>query len=61
MILPAPGSVQGKLSDVAREYFEAVRDELETAHWAGASGTDTVARFAACLDNLVRFLFETAI
>lgn len=61
MILPAPGSVQGKLADVAREYFEAVRDELETAHWAGASGTDTVARFAACLDNLVRFLFETAI
>jgi len=61
MILPAPGSVTGKLSDVARDYFEAVRDELETAHWAGASGTDTVARFAACLDNLVRFLFETAI
>jgi len=61
MILPAPGSVTGKLSDVARDYFEAVRDELEEAHWAGASGTDTVARFAACLDNLVRFLFETAI
>jgi [protein-PII] uridylyltransferase len=61
MILPAPGSVTGKLSDVARDYFEAVRDELETAHWAGASGTDTVARFAACLDNLIRFLFETAI
>jgi [protein-PII] uridylyltransferase len=61
MILPAPGSVTGKLSDVAREYFEAVRDELEEAHWAGASGNDTVARFAACLDNLVRFLFETAI
>jgi len=61
MILPAPGSVAGKLSEVASEYFEAVRDELEAAHWAGASGTDTVARFAACLDNLVRFLFETAI
>ncbi|MFN2426591.1 MAG: [protein-PII] uridylyltransferase [Candidatus Binatia bacterium] len=61
MILPAPGSFSGKLSDVARDYFEAVRDELEAAHWAGASGTDTVARFAASLDNLVRFLFETAI
>jgi [protein-PII] uridylyltransferase len=61
MILPAPGSVSGKLADVARDYFEAVRDELEAAHWAGATGVDTVARFAACLDNLVRFLFEAAI
>jgi [protein-PII] uridylyltransferase len=61
MILPAPGSVTGKLSDVARDYWEAVRDELETAHWAGATGVDTVARFAACLDNLVRFLFDAAI
>lgn len=60
-ILPAPGSFTGKLSDVAREYFDAVRDELEEAHWAGASGTDTVTRLAACLDNLVRFLFETAV
>ena len=61
MILPAPGSVPGKLSDVARDYCQAVRSELEVAHWAGASGTDTVARFAACLDNLVRFLFEAAV
>jgi [protein-PII] uridylyltransferase len=61
MILPAPGSVTGKLSDTARDYFEAVRDELETAHWAGASGTDTVTRLAACLDNLVRFLFDSSI
>lgn len=61
MILPAPGSTTGKLSDVAKDYFEAVRDELETAHWAGAAGVDTVARFAACLDNLVRFLFDAAI
>lgn len=61
LILPAPGSVTGKLSDVVLEYFEGVRDELEAAHRAGASGTDTVARFASCLDNLVRFLFESAI
>ncbi|HXC51993.1 MAG TPA: [protein-PII] uridylyltransferase [Candidatus Limnocylindrales bacterium] len=61
IILPAPGSVSGKLSDIARDYFEAVRDELETAHWAGASGTDTALRFAACLDNLIRFLFDAAI
>ena len=61
ILLPAPGSVGGKLSEVAREYFEAIRDELETAHWAGATGVDTVARFASSLDNLVRFLFEAAI
>ncbi len=60
-ILPAPGSYSGKLSDVARDYFDAVRDELEVAHWAGASGTDSVSRLAVCLDNLVRFLFETAV
>ena len=61
ILLPAPGSVGGKLSEVARDYFEAVRGELEAAHWAGATGIDTVARFASSLDNLVRFLFEAAI
>ena len=61
ILLPAPGSVPGKLSDVARDYFDAVRDELEAAHWAGASGTDTVTRLAASLDQLIRFLFDAAI
>ena len=61
IILPAPGSAPGKLSEIARDYFEAVRTELESAHWAGASGSDTTLRFAACLDNLIRFLFDAAI
>ena len=61
IILPAPGSVSGKLSDIARDYYEAVRDELEAAHWDGAGGNDTALRLAACLDNLVRFLFDAAI
>ncbi len=61
MLLPAPGSVGGRLSDVALKYVTAVREELEAAHWAGASGIDTVTRLAASLDHLIRFLFDASI
>jgi len=61
MLLPAPGSVGGRLSDVALKYVKAVREELEAAHWAGASGNDTVSRLAASLDHLIRFLFDASI
>lgn len=61
MLLPAPGSVGGRLSNVALEYVTAVREELEAAHWAGASGIDTVTRLAASLDHLIRFLFDASI
>lgn len=61
MLLPAPGSVGGRLSDVSLRYLNAVRDQLEAAHWAGASGVDTVTRLAAGLDHLIRFLFDASI
>ncbi|HYC54970.1 MAG TPA: [protein-PII] uridylyltransferase [Candidatus Binatia bacterium] len=61
MLLPAPGSVGGRLSDVARDYVTAVRAELESAHWAGANGVDTVTRLASSLDHLIRFLFDASI
>lgn len=59
ILLPAPGSVEGKLSDVARDYVAAVLEELADAHWAGASGTETSFRLATCIDNLIRFVFES--
>lgn len=61
VLLPAPGAAGGRLSDVAKTYVESVREELEEAHWEGSSGIDTVARYAASLDHLVRFLFDAAI
>jgi [protein-PII] uridylyltransferase len=60
ILLPAPGSNHGKLSDVAREYMIAVRAELADAHWAGATGIETSVRMATCIDNLVRFIFDSA-
>ncbi len=59
MLLPAPGSVEGKLSEVAREYIESARLELAESHWAGAPGVETSFRLATCIDNLIRFVFES--
>jgi len=59
-LLPSPLAVKEKLSDIARNYVHAVREELEVDHWGGASGVDTATRYATAIDNLARFLFEAA-
>jgi [protein-PII] uridylyltransferase len=60
ILLPAPGSAGGKLSEIARDYMASVRDELAESHWAGAPGIETCHRLATCIDNLIRFVFESA-
>ncbi len=59
-LLPAPATFQGKFSEVAKGYVEAVRAELAEAHWAGAGGVEIASQLATCIDNLIRFIFEAA-
>jgi [protein-PII] uridylyltransferase len=56
--LPEPSAFDGKLSDIAREYVEGVRDDVEQRLWAGASGEDLSVRFAQGVDVLVRFIVD---
>ena len=60
VLLPAPGSVTGKLAPVTLEYVESVRAELAAAFWENPDGLDTTGRMASAIDNLVRFVFESA-
>lgn len=60
MILPEPGSVTGKLSDIARDYVLAARTELAAAQWAGATGIEICDRMAHAVDDLVRFIFDSS-
>ena len=56
--LPAVAEFSGRLSDLAREYVEAVRVEAERATWAGEHGMPTAVRFAHAIDRLVAFVVD---
>ena len=56
--LPEPDAFDGKLSDIAREYVESLRADVEQRLWAGASGDDLSARFTVGTDSLVRFIVD---
>ena len=46
------------MREISSDYVAAVREQLETDHWAGAAGVETSLRFSAAIDNLVRFVVD---
>ena len=56
--LPEPAAFDGKLSDIAREFVESLRSDVEQRLWAGGSGDDLSARFTVGTDSLVRFIVD---
>jgi UTP:GlnB (protein PII) uridylyltransferase len=56
--LPPAAEYHGKLSDLARDYVAALRDDAERAVWSGESGNATALRITAGVDRLVRFIVE---
>jgi len=58
--LPPAEEFTGNLSEVAKAYVEQVRAGVERATWAGAPGDETALAFSAAVDELVRFIVDTA-
>lgn len=48
------------LGTIAREYVVKTRDQVQAWHDAGARGGDVVAVFTEAIDDLIRWLFESA-
>ena len=40
--------------------MEAVLEEIERRHWDGGTALDTAHELATCIDNLIRFIYESA-
>jgi len=57
-MLPLAEGFQGKLSEIARDYAEKLRQQAEREVWAGYSGTAIAERITAAVDALVRFVVD---
>ena len=55
-----PVEAGASLGTIAREYVVATRDLVRDWHDAGATGGDVVAVFTEAIDDLVRWLFDSA-
>jgi [protein-PII] uridylyltransferase len=58
--LPPADDFTGNLSEVAKSYVDSARADLERATWAGAGGEEVAVGFSDAVDELVRFIVETA-
>jgi [protein-PII] uridylyltransferase len=58
--LPRAETFSGNISEVAKVYVAETRAVLEQDTWAGCGGYEIARRFSAAVDELVRFVVDSA-